>query len=144
MQEIGKVLKLFISIKGLDKRVEKKLLEVDKNGVLEDKFYGKTLQRSILLSSDDSYLLTKENGISLNYGELGENILMDFNPYSLDVGARLQIGEVILEITQDCPICNHLSKIDKKLPKLLKEDRGIFAKAIKEGIIYENDAIFML
>ena len=144
MKKVGKILKLFISIKGIEKRVERESLIVDKSGILEDKFYGKDLQRSILLSSNDSYLLTKEQGINLSYGELGENILMDFNPYSLDLGVQLQIGEVTLEITQACTICNHLSKIDKKLPKLLKKDRGIFAKVIHNGIIYEDDAIFML
>jgi len=144
MKKVGKILKLFISIKGIEKRVERESLIVDKSGILEDKFYGKDLQRSILLSSNDSYLLTKEQGINLSYGELGENILMDFNPYSLDLGVQLQIGEVTLEITQACTICNHLSKIDKKLPKLLKKDRGIFAKVIHNGTIYEDDAIFML
>ena len=144
MKEVGKILKLFISIKGLEKRVEKKQISVDENGILGDKFHGKDRQRSILISSKDSYLLTQENNISIDYGELGENILMDFNPYLLAVGTQLQIGEVILEITQTCTICNHLSKIDKKLPKLLKEDRGIFTKVIKEGNIYEDDAIFML
>jgi len=144
MKKVGKILKLFISIKGIEKRVERESLIVDKSGILEDKFYGKDLQRSILLSSNDSYLLTKEQGINLSYGELGENILMDFNPYSLDLGVQLKIGEVTLEITQACTICNHLSKIDKKLPKLLKKDRGIFAKVIQNGTIYEDDAIFML
>ena len=144
MKKIGEILKLFISIKGLEKRVERPLLVVDNNGIVEDKFYGKGKERSVLLSSNDSYLLTKEQGINLLYGELGENILMDFNPYSLKVGTQLQIGEVIVEITQACTICNHLSKIDKRLPILLKEDRGIFAKVIKNGTIYENDAIFML
>jgi len=144
MQEIGKILKLFISIKGIEKRVEQEQLSVDENGILEDKFYAKDRQRSILLSSKESYLLTQEHSIDLNYGELGENILMDFNPYLLPVGTQLQIGEVILEITQACTICNHLSKIDKKLPKLLKEDRGIFAKVVKKGNIYNSDTIFML
>ena len=144
MKEVGKILKLFISIKGLEKRVEKKQISVDENGILGDKFHGKDRQRSILISSKDSYLLTQENNISIDYGELGENILMDFNPYLLAVGTQLQIGEVILEITQACTICNHLSKIDKKLPKLLKDDSGIFDKVVKEGNIYEDDAIFML
>jgi len=144
MQEVGKILKLFISIKGIEKRVEQEQLSVDENGILEDKFYAKDRQRSILLSSKESYLLTQEQSINLNYGELGENILMDFNPYLLPIGTQLQIGEVILEITQACTICNHLSKIDKKLPKLLKDDRGIFAKVIKKGNIYNSDTIFML
>ena len=144
MKKVGKILELFISIEGSENRVKKTSFSVDKSGVLGDKFYGKSIQRSILLSSDDSYILSKEQGIELSYGMLGENILMDFNPYLLNVGTQLQIGEVILEITQACTICNHLSKIDKKLPKLLKNDRGIFAKVIKNGSIHVNDAIFML
>lgn len=142
-KEVGKILKLFISIKGLERRADKEFIFVNKNGVLEDKFYAKDIQRSILLSSEDSYLLTKENGISVPYGELGENILMDFNPYGLEMGTELYIGDTILAITQACTICNHLSKIDKKLPKLLRKDRGVFAKVIKEGTISVDDAIFI-
>ena len=144
MKKVGNILELFISIEGSKNRVKKTSFSVDESGILGDKFYGKSIQRSILLSSDDSYLLSKEQGIELSYGLLGENILMDFNPYSLDVGTKLKIGEVILEITQACTICNHLSKIDKKLPKLLKNDRGIFAKVIQSGNIHVNNAVFML
>ncbi len=144
MKKVGKILELFISIEGAENRVKKASFMVDKSGILGDKFYGKSIQRSILLSSEDSYLLSKEQGIELSYGLLGENILMDFNPYSLDVGTKLKIGEVTLEITQACTICNHLSKVDKKLPKLLKNDRGIFAKVIKSGSIHVNNAVFML
>ena len=144
MEKVGKILELFISEEGLEDRVKKTSLRVDKGGVLDDKFYAKSIKRSILISSDDSYSMSKEQGIELSYGLLGENILMDFNPYSLDVGTELKIGEVILEITQACTICNHLSKVDKKLPKLLKNDRGIFAKVVKSGTIYVNDAVFML
>jgi MOSC domain-containing protein YiiM len=144
MKKVGRILELFISIEGSKNRVKKASFAVDKSGILDDKFYGKNIQRSILLSSDDSYVLSKNQGIDLSYGLLGENILMDFNPYSLEVGTEIKIGEVILEITQVCTICNHLSKVDKKLPKLLKNDRGIFAKVIKSGILHVNDAIFML
>ena len=144
MKKVGKILELFISIEGSENRVKKASFSVDKSGILGDKFYGKSIQRSILLSSEDSYRLSKEQGIELSYGLLGENILMDFNPYSLDVGTKLKIGEVTLEITQACTICNHLSKVDKKLPKLLKNDRGIFAKVIQSGSIHVNDAVFML
>ncbi len=67
------------------------------------------------------------------FGSLGENILIDYNPYHLNAGDQLRMGEVVLQISQNCTICDHLSKIDETLPTLLKDDRGIFAKVIKGG-----------
>ncbi len=142
-RKIGKVLKLFISKPQLKDRITLENLRVDQNGVIGDKFYAKDITRSVLLTSKDSYDLAKVNNIEINFGLLGENILMDFNPYSLDAGTRIKIGEAILEIAQNCTICNHLSVVDKKLPKLLKNDRGIFAKTIIDGTIKVGDEIFI-
>lgn len=141
---VGKVLELFVSKKGESNRVAKEMIRLDKNGVLGDKFYAKDLQRSVLLSTADSYLLAKRNGIDIEYGLLGENILLDYNPYLLVGGARLEMGGVILEVTQNCTICNHLSVIDKKLPKLLKDDRGIFVKVVQDGEIKKGDEVYLL
>jgi MOSC domain-containing protein YiiM len=80
----------------------------------------------------------------MTYGALGENILIDYNPYDLAIGSQIQIGEVVLEITQNCTICNHLSFIDKTLPKLLKDDRGIFVKVVKVGVIKKRDKLYLL
>ena len=136
----GKVLELYIAIK--DKgRVSKNSIEVDCGGIVDDKFYGKNIDRSILITSISSYELAKEHNINTDYGLLGENILIDINPYALKSGDRLQIGEVILEISQHCTICNSLSKIDKSLPKILENDRGIFTKVIKNGKIRQNDTV---
>ncbi len=135
---IGEVLELFISKKSVDKML------LDKKGVINDKFYAKDINRSVLISSIDSYKLAQDRDIELDYGQLGENILIDYNPYRLKSGARIQIGEAILEISQNCTLCKSLTKIDNKLPKLLKDDRGIFAKVIKAGEIKERDKIYLI
>lgn len=126
----GKVLKLFISIKGEKKRLSKDTLFIDELGVVEDKFYAKDNNRLILITSTDAYEMAKENQIELEYGDLGENILIEGNINHLKVGDRFSIGEAALEITQNCTLCNGLSLLDPKLPKVLKDDRGIFAKVI--------------
>jgi len=141
---IGEVLELFISKEGNSKRISKSVVELDKEGIVDDKFYAKDSERSVLLTSIESYSLAVRNNIHMTYGSLGENILIDYNPYTLTIGTRLQIGEVILEITQNCTICNHLSSIDKKLPKLLKDDRGIFVKVVEIGFIEKGDKIYLL
>ena len=127
----GKVLKLFITKDDKDKtRETPQKLQVDEAGIIGDKFYAKDSQRAILISSMESYKLTQENGIDIDVGALGENLLVDINPYYLTPGERLQVGETILEITQNCTLCKGLSSVNSKLPKLLKNDRGIFAKVV--------------
>lgn len=141
---VGVVNALFLSNKGESSRSILQKITLDQNGVLGDKFYAKDISRSVLLTSMDSYNLTQQNGISVDFGLLGENILMDFNPYNLKIGTHIQIGNALLEISQNCTICNHLSAIDKKLPKLLKNSRGIFAKVIKGADISVGDKIIIL
>jgi MOSC domain-containing protein YiiM len=139
----GLVLELFISCKDKTRKNSDEI-SVDIKGIQGDKFYDKDETRSILITALDSYTLAKESGIEANYGSLGENILVTINPYSLSQGDRLLIGEVELEITQNCTICNSLAKVDKKLPKVLKSDRGIFAKALMGGKIRKDDIVKVL
>ena len=128
----GKVIELFISLNDEQKsRSSVTSISIDEFGIRNDKFYKKDAMRSILISSTDSYRLTKENSIELNTGSLGENILIDINPYLLETGSKIIIGQTTLEITQHCTLCKGLSSLNSQLPKLLKNDRGIFAKVIK-------------
>lgn len=138
-KEVGEVLDLFIT--GAEKRVAVQELELDGEGAVGDKFRGKDMQRSVLIASRYSYELCKENDISVSYGDLGENILIDYNPYALEVGSRLTIGEAVLEITQQGTLCPGLSKVNPKLPKLLKGRRGIFAKVVNNGTIKKGNSV---
>jgi len=130
----GKVLKLYTTLDNEAKtRVSSSSVKVNGNGIKDDKFYAKDPQRAILITSIESYTLAKKNNIDIDTGVLGENILIDINPYSLSAGEQIQIGDVLLEITQNCTLCKGLTTINSKLPKLLKNDRGIFAKVINDA-----------
>ena len=144
MKNVGKVISLFISVEGSSTRVEKESFELDPKGIIEDKFYNKNILRSVLLTTQESYELANEHNIQMPFGSLGENILIDYNPYHLNGGDQLRIGEVLLQISQNCTICDHLSSIDEKLPTLLKDDRGIFAKVIEGGVIKKGDEVYLL
>ena len=142
MVKVGNVFSLFYSTTiGRTSATE---LLFDGKGIIKDKHYDKNIDRSVLISSMDSYNLVEDHGIDVSYGALGENLLMDYNPYHLETGARLKIGNVTLEISQHCTLCKSLTKINAKLPKLLKDDRGIFAKIVKSGNIKEGDDIYLL
>jgi len=142
-KNMGNIITLFISQKGSNNRVEKGNLYLDKKGIISDKYYNKDIQRSILITSTQSYDLAEAHNITMPYGSLGENILIDYNPYHLIPGTTLQIGNVLLEISQQCTMCDHLSNIDKQLPTLLKDDRGIFAKVLIGGTISKDDTILL-
>ena len=142
MTKVGNIVSLFSSNdKGHLTRPE---LEMDEKGIIGDRHYNKNDERSVLIASLDSYTLVKKHNIQIEYGVLGENILIDYNPYHLETGARLKINNVILEISQHCTLCKSFTKIDTKLPKLLKNDRGIFAKVIEQGNIKEGDIVYLL
>lgn len=128
----GSVQKLFITRNDTNKTREKvDKIFVDEFGIKDDKFYSKNPMRAILITATDSYTLAQDNAINIESGSLGENILIDINPYSLVQGDKIKIGETVLEITQNCTLCQGLSSLNSKLPKLLKNDRGIFAKYIE-------------
>jgi len=140
---IGKVIELFITQEDESKkRVSVNTLQVDAKGIIGDKFYDKNLQRSILVTSTDSYALTKDNNIDIAIGSLGENILIDINPYHLLPGDKIKIASLELEVTQNGTLCKGLSSVNAKLPKLLKNDRGVFTKLTsEEGVIQIGDKV---
>jgi MOSC domain-containing protein YiiM len=145
MNYIGKIIHLFTSRKDKKTRLSTESLTLDTQGIQEDKFYAKDINRSILITTVQSYSLALEHKISMPYGILGENILLDCNPYNLPIKTKLQIGQdIIIEISQPCTMCDHLSKIDTQLPILLKKDRGIFAKVIQGGIVQKGDKVYLV
>ena len=142
MTKVGNVSSLFYSTANGSTFASE--LYLDEKGIVKDKHYNKDIERSVLIASLDSYALAKNHGIDVPYGALGENLLMDYNPYHLQAGDRFKIANVILEISQHCTLCKSFTKIDTRLPKLLKDDRGVFAKVVKSGSINEGDDIYLL
>ena len=141
MKKIGKVLETFSATKqssGLPRpKVESLNLILD-YGIENDKFALKNLDQTVMVVGLKSYEIAKENGIDLALGSLGENILFDFDPHDYKVGDIFFIGNSSIKITQICTVCNHLSVFDNKLPKLLKEHRGLYCKILSSGIITKN------
>lgn len=140
---LGTAVKLFVSKEGLEKREVMDTLSLELDGVCEDKFRGKDIERSVLLVSTKSYELAKQNEMHILDGDLGENILVDFDPYDFESGVKLEIGSTVLEVSKKSSLCSSLSKINNKLPKLLKDKRGMFAKVVSVGEIKKGDKVYM-
>ena len=141
----GKVLALFHALKGEEGRFESDAIDIDERGIIGDKFHGRNPDRTILITSQSaSYGLAAAEGITMPFGSLGENIVIDISPYHLQAGQQIRIGETLLAVTQNCTLCSGLGKVNAKLPELLKEDRGIFVKTVRSGKIRKGDAVHLL
>lgn len=78
----------------------------------------------------------------VEYGAFGENIVTEgIDLSSLDVGTRLIIGDVILEITQIGKDCHDRCAIYERMGDCIMPREGVFAKVIKGGHIKTGDII---
>ena len=113
-------------------------------GIKDDKFAGKNIERSVMVVGKIAYDIAHTNGIQLERGSLGENILFNFDPHALLLGKMIQIGDAKLQITEKCSICTHLSAFDTKLPTLIQEHRGIYCKIIQSGVVTKESSVVLL
>ncbi len=140
----GTVLNLFLSTTDKNnprKKVES--IEVNIFGVINDKFYKKDLNRLILVTSTKSYDMAYKENIDLDYGDLGENIITDLSLDDIRNANDIEISGIKFKLTQNCTLCKGLAEIDKRLPKLLKDNRGVFLQALSNGKICINDEIII-
>ena len=138
---LGKVLNTFSATKessGSPRPLVFQLNLIKDYGIENDKFAGKKLEQTVMIVGIQSYEIAKNNGINLEFGSLGENILLDFDPHILEIGTKLIIENSIIEITQTCTVCNHLAVFNENLPLLLKGHRGLYCKIIKSGIVSKD------
>jgi len=143
--KLGKVLELCsanITFKGLPRPVVDKLVLKEGYGIENDKFAGGDLDKTVMIIGKNSYNMAQEAGIDLSYGSFGENILLDFDPHEFDIGTIFEIEDAIIEITERCSICNHLSIFGSKLPKLIKKHRGIYCKILKSGVVLRDMTVY--
>lgn len=138
MTDLGKVIDVFSAPQGFKGSVRprvEKLECIKKHGIKDDKFAGKNEDRAVMIVGEIAYDLAKEQGIELERGSLGENILLDFDPHTLQLGDILDIDGMLLQISELCSICNHLSVHAETLPALLAKHRGVYCRILKDGVI---------
>lgn len=129
--------------KGLPRPLVEKLELIEGYGIKNDKFANDDLDKTVMIVGKESYELAKSKGIDLVDGSYGENILFDFDPHEFDIGDTFRVGDTYISITEKCTICNHLSIFSPKLPKLVKNHRGLYCKILKGGLIKKNTEVFL-
>jgi len=116
---------------------------IKEHGIEYDKFAGKNLDRSVMVVGHRAYDEPKTYDIVLSSGDLGENILLDFDPHNFAMGTVFQIGDAKIEVMEPCTICTHLAKYDARLPKLIENYRGLYCKIIQSGVVKAGQTVYM-
>ena len=111
-------------------------------GIVGDRKAGKREARAVLLIGLATYEHLEGIGKPLPFGGLGENLVLDVDPHSLEPGTALQIGQAVLEISLYCSACKTLrDRYGSDFPLLLGRRRGMLARVIRGGLIAVGDSL---
>lgn len=141
----GAVVALSVSeIKGTSKTNVYEALVLPDWGILGDAHAGKW-HRQISLLALESINKMIELGAKVNSGSFAENITTQgIELTSLKIGDRLQIGDVILEITQLGKKCHNRCAIYQQVGDCVMPQEGIFARVVSGGILTQNMTISVI
>ena len=97
-------------------------------------------------SSTDRQVLIMDietlDALGLSAGIIRENITTEgINVNGLEPGARLRIGEAVLQVAMPCTPCSLMDKIRPGLRKEIRGRRGMLCRVLRGGTIRIGDAI---
>ena len=138
----GEVVSVNISSgKGVSKKRAATILLIEDFGV-ENDAHAKTPNREVSLLAIESILKTRKRKIAVNPGDFAENITSKgIDLPQLPIGARLQISNALLEITQIGKTCHSKCQVFYKVGDCVMPKEGVFAKVIRGGKIKVGDMI---
>ncbi len=114
-------------------------------GLQGDKHAGTHPTRHVSLFAQEVLQAIQAEGFMVEAGQLSANLFTEnLSLDELPVGARLRIGEALLEIVERRKPCRSITKIDYRLTKRLVNQCGQFARVVQGAVITVGDAIELL
>ena len=118
-------------------------LKID-HGIVGDAHAG-NWHRQVSLLAQESVEKMKAVFPDNPVGAFAENILTEgLTLYTLPVGTRLRVGEVLLEVTQIGKECHAHCAIRQQVGDCVMPREGIFTIVLEEGTIRAGDTITVL
>jgi len=107
--------------------------------------------QAVLLLSDEILTDLRAEGWPVQRGQLGENLtLAGLPPDALHPGARVQVGEVVLEVSKPCDPCTVLFSlpyvgVDRgpAFLRTLRGRRGWFARVLHGGTLTPDMPVYL-
>jgi MOSC domain-containing protein YiiM len=142
----SKISSLYVGAeKGANKSAIEKAELIADYGIKGDSHAGLKPLRHISLFEMEVLRAVQAESMAVTAEELSANLFTEnIRLETLRPGSRLRINDVIIEITETRKPCGLLTKIDKRLPKRLYRNVGVFGKIIQGGVIHAGDVIELL
>jgi MOSC domain-containing protein YiiM len=121
--------------KGERKKPVPRALLRENHGIEGDGHAGDR-HRQVSLLAEESIDTMRAKGLNVTHGDFAENITTKgINLISLPIGARLSVGEAVIEITQIGKECHSKCAIYYQAGDCVMPREGVFAKVITGGEI---------
>lgn len=112
---------------------------------IEGDAHSGTWHRQVSLLAWERIKEVSPCGINTMPGIFAENITTQgLDLKKLEIGDRIIINEVVLEVTQIGKECHTSCEIKKLSGKCIMPKEGIFAKCVKEGILRKGDRVLII
>lgn len=140
---IGKLAGVYVgSRKGEGKTPVESAELVSGHGLRGDSHAGRDPDRQISLFAVETLREIQNDGFEISAGSLSANLFTEnVDLDSLKPGARLRIGEALIEIAEARRPCRSITKIDNRLPKRLFGQCGQIGRVIKSGVARVGDEV---
>lgn len=113
----------------------------ENHGIVGDGHAGEW-HRQVSLLAQESIDKMRAMGLDVNAGDFAENITTTgIDLVSLPIGARLQVGQSLMEVTQIGKECHTRCAIYYQAGDCVMPKEGIFAKVITGGMVKPGDEI---
>jgi MOSC domain-containing protein YiiM len=130
--------------KGVRKLPQTGVVLVAGHGVQGDAHAG-PWHRQVSLLAVESVQKMRDKGLNVNPGDFGENLTTaGIVIYELPIGARLSIGETLLEVTQIGKVCHDRCAIYYAAGDCVMPREGIFVRVLKGGLLRAGDTITLV
>lgn len=139
---IGKVVAVNISTnKGERKTPVPEVTLREEHGIVGDGHAG-DWHRQISLLAQESIAKMQALGLDVKEGDFAENITTEgVDLVSLPIGAKIELGETLLEVTQIGKECHTRCAIYYQAGDCVMPKEGIFARVLKGGVVRPGDQV---
>jgi MOSC domain-containing protein YiiM len=140
---IGKLAGIYVgSQKGEGKHSVESAELVADHGLQGDSHAGRDPDRQVSLFATETMREIQNEGFEISAGSLSANLFTEnIALNSLAPGARLRIGDAIIEIAEARKPCRSITKIDNRLPKRLFGQCGQVGRIVKSGMARVGDDV---
>lgn len=139
---IGKVVAVNISTnKGERKTPVPEVTLREEHGIVGDGHAG-DWHRQVSLLAQESIAKMQALGLDVKEGDFAENITTEgVDLVSLPIGAKIELGETLLEVTQIGKECHTRCAIYYQAGDCVMPKEGIFARVLKGGVVRPGDRV---